>query len=338
MHARKRFLKPLAWLSALFASLAAFAQQAPLKDSTFDELLQKDKIAEVERLSHARLTTNPRDETAYRYIAITAFLRNDSVARSKAFEAMERCIAALPSSSMCHLMAGRLLGTNAAELGMLKAMGSLGRIKELLIAAHDLDPKSYDARLYLMQFYLQAPGIMGGSTKKARELADGAKSFNSDDSRLLQARIAAHEKNPEKAEKLLEPLYSSTTPETNDRIAATWVSIGVAYLQEKSIDKAKSVLLRTTNNAPDNAAAHFYLGRTQLEKSAWDAALASLAEAAKHDKTRALATDYYLGLAHHGKGDLSRARNAYQRALAWPKLSDDMRKDVNRRLQEIGTS
>jgi len=34
-----------------------------------------------------------------------------------------------------------------------------------------LDPKNLDARTSLIQYYLQAPGFMGGSVEKAKEVA-----------------------------------------------------------------------------------------------------------------------------------------------------------------------
>ncbi|TAG50331.1 MAG: hypothetical protein EAZ30_01160 [Betaproteobacteria bacterium] len=59
------------------------------------------------------------------------------------------------------------------EAGLVKAMSSVGRIKNYFVRAHELDPKSFEARRDLMQFFLQAPGIGGGSESKARELALG---------------------------------------------------------------------------------------------------------------------------------------------------------------------
>ena len=54
---------------------------------------------------------------------------------------------------------------------MVKMARSVGTVKEALTAAHDIDPTWYPARSALMEFHTMAPGLMGGSSSKAAELA-----------------------------------------------------------------------------------------------------------------------------------------------------------------------
>ncbi len=327
-------LRPFA-LVIFFCCIATLVcAESTRKDSALDELLKSNKLADVERITSERVAANPRDETAYAYLAISALNKNESAARTKAYESMERCISTIPSSSICHLMAARLLGVNAMEAGILKAMGSVGRIRELFTKALELDPKSFEARRDLIQFYLQAPAVAGGSTSRARELAQAGQSISPEYSALLNANIALYEKNPDLAEKLISPIKAASG-EAGDRLTSAWLAVGLGHLQAKSIEKAKSIFQRVASGAPDAIAAHFFLGRAQLEAKEWDAALASFATTAKLDKAGSFATEYRSGLAYQGKGDKAQAKIAFQRALAWPRLNENTRKEINQRLREL---
>jgi hypothetical protein len=54
---------------------------------------------------------------------------------------------------------------------LLKKASATNCIKKKFEQAVELNPENFDARMGLLQFYLMAPGIMGGSKDKAREQA-----------------------------------------------------------------------------------------------------------------------------------------------------------------------
>jgi tetratricopeptide (TPR) repeat protein len=338
ISARCRFAIAGLFVIAMSVSAAMFSHGAfaAVTESALEALIETNQGDQVERITRERIAKNPKDEMAYRYLALSALVQNDSKKRSAALDAMDACIALLPQSSQCHLQAGRLLGINAMEAGMLSAMGSVGRIKDYFLKALEYDPKSFEARRDLMQFYLQAPGIAGGSVAKAREIAQAAAAYNIEHSKLLRASVAMYEKKRDEAEQLLQSVAIGSDESLVEHLENGWISLGFSHISAKAAAKAKSIFERMVKDNPKRANAYFYLGRAQLEMSDWDAAIGSFKTAAQLDKSATYATDYRLGIAYQGKGDKAQARAAYERALKWPRINDSARSDVQKRIDELG--
>jgi hypothetical protein len=73
----------------------------------------------------------------------------------------EKCVAAHPRSAACHVGLGETLGIKAIRKGILSSLGSAGTIRESFKTAVELDPQNMAARFDLLQYYMQAPGIVG---------------------------------------------------------------------------------------------------------------------------------------------------------------------------------
>ncbi len=72
-----------------------------------------------------------------------------------------------PDNADVHYWLGGAFGLRAANGPLLKKGSSAKKCKRHLERAIELDPDHLDARKTLMEYYLQAPGIMGGSKEKA---------------------------------------------------------------------------------------------------------------------------------------------------------------------------
>lgn len=91
---------------------------------------------------------------------------NKADAAEKQFE---RAVAADPKNGTYHLWLGNAVGQQAGSASTIRQPFMARRIKAEFERAVALDPELLDARDGLIQFYLMAPGIMGGSEAKARE-------------------------------------------------------------------------------------------------------------------------------------------------------------------------
>src|SRR5258708_15203906 len=69
-------------------------------------------------------------------------------------------------------MVGEIAGAVAEKASVFKQMSMAGKLKSSFDGALALDPKNYENVLNKVQFYTEAPGIMGGDKKKAAELAN----------------------------------------------------------------------------------------------------------------------------------------------------------------------
>ena len=91
---------------------------------------------------------------------------NKADAAEKQFE---RAIAADPKNGTYHLWLGNAVGQQTTTASTVRQPFMARRVKAEFERALALDPELIDARDGLIQFYLRAPGFMGGSEAKARE-------------------------------------------------------------------------------------------------------------------------------------------------------------------------
>ena len=99
-----------------------------------------------------------------------------------------------------HFKAGGALGMKALEISRIRALGYIGDIKKHFERAAELDPKHIETRWALVEFYIQLPGIIGGSEKKAINYANQLGKLSPVDGHLANGYIAEYSDRPKDAE------------------------------------------------------------------------------------------------------------------------------------------
>jgi Flp pilus assembly protein TadD len=89
----------------------------------------------------------------------------------KAVEFFEKAVAASPSNSENELWLGRAWGRRAETGGWLTAASHASKARQCLEKAIALDPGNREAKNDLFEFYLNAPGFLGGGIDKAEAAA-----------------------------------------------------------------------------------------------------------------------------------------------------------------------
>ena len=112
-----------------------------------------------------------------------------------AVKSFERAIHIDDKTSDYHLWLARAIGTEAVGAGIFHQPGMARRAKSEFERALQLNPKNISARDGLLQFYLRAPGLIGGSVAKAREQADVIARANPLRGHLARAALAAFAKD-----------------------------------------------------------------------------------------------------------------------------------------------
>ena len=112
-----------------------------------------------------------------------------------AVKSFERAIQFDDKTSDYHLWLARAIGTEAIGAGIFHQPGMARRAKSEFERALQLNPKNISARDGLLQFYLRAPGLIGGSVAKAREQADAIARANPLRGHLARAALAAFAKD-----------------------------------------------------------------------------------------------------------------------------------------------
>lgn len=89
-----------------------------------------------------------------------------------AIRACQQAIQLDPQNSDNHLWLGRALGEKADKASFVTAFSLGKRVLAEFHRATDLDPRNGEALSDLGEFYLEAPGLVGGGLEKAESVAD----------------------------------------------------------------------------------------------------------------------------------------------------------------------
>jgi tetratricopeptide (TPR) repeat protein len=90
----------------------------------------------------------------------------------KASEAFEKAAALDPNNAKLIHWLGRAYGRRAETANPFAAIGLAAKTRQSFEKAVELDPTDKDAQGDLLDFYLDAPGFLGGGMQKAEMLAD----------------------------------------------------------------------------------------------------------------------------------------------------------------------
>ncbi|WP_396603113.1 hypothetical protein [Algibacter sp. R77976] len=112
----------------------------------------------------------------------------------------KKLVDAKPNTANYHYKYGGVLGMKALE-NKLKAIGLIGDIKSSFIKAAELDKNHIDARWALVEFYIQLPGIFGGSRSKSLKYAQELENLSKVDGYLAKGYVNEYDNEPELAEK-----------------------------------------------------------------------------------------------------------------------------------------
>jgi Flp pilus assembly protein TadD len=89
----------------------------------------------------------------------------------QAGDAFEKAIALAPRNSELHRLLGSVYGRRAETGSMLTAPGNAKKARQYFEQAVELDPNNREAAANLFEYYLEAPGFLGGGLDKAENLA-----------------------------------------------------------------------------------------------------------------------------------------------------------------------
>lgn len=119
-----------------------------------------------------------------------------------ASEHLEKAVAAGPTSQRT-LWLGRAYGRRAETSNMLTAPRYASRAREAFEKAVELDPRNIEAVNDLFEYYLEAPGILGGGYDKAARLASRISEIDPVEGHYARAKLAEKRKEYGRAEEQL---------------------------------------------------------------------------------------------------------------------------------------
>ena len=112
----------------------------------------------------------------------------------KATEALEHATVLARSNSRVYLWLGRAYGRRAETSSMITAPGFANRARQNFEKAAQLNPLNLDAQTDLFEYYLEAPGFLGGGADKASATAAQIALISPAEGHWAEAKLAEKRK------------------------------------------------------------------------------------------------------------------------------------------------
>ncbi len=292
--------------------LAGSAKAAESRSDEGARLFAARKFEQARLSLEGAVRDDPTDALAASYLG-RVYLAQGSP--DLAVEWMEKSTALEPSSAEYHLWLGRAYGYQAIRASVLKQPALAKRVRKEFEKASGLDPDNLEARFGLIEFYLQAPGILGGSEKKAREQAQEVRKRDALQGHRAFGRISEHGKEFDQALREYERA-GAEFPEKAE--PAYWT--GALYARRKDYAKAFEVYEKLLEKNPSEMAACYQIGRVaalsgqRLERGA-ECLRSYLQREPGPDEPSLASAHYRLGLLYEKIGNRDLARREYSAAL-----------------------
>ncbi len=182
-----------------------------------------------------------------------------------------------------HLWLGRAYGLDARESSIISQAFLAPKIKTQFLLAVQYDTTNIEARIALAQYYLQAPGIMGGDVDKAFEQGKIILKDDEANGRLILANVFSKKELPDSAEnqfRLLLDKYGN-----DKKYAGIYNSYGYMLLNRKKYDEAIEAFKKQVEFLPDKANSYDSLGDGYRKAGKLELALEQYKKAVQIDPT-----------------------------------------------------
>lgn len=131
-------------------------------------LFEQQRWAEAQQFFSGLLSRRPADARVHFYLGQIAFSQQDYATAVARFET---AVGLQQHNATFHLWLGRAYGRQAQHAFVWQQFWLAGKVRRQFETAVTLDPESVVARWDLMEYYLKAPGFLGGSREKAKRQA-----------------------------------------------------------------------------------------------------------------------------------------------------------------------
>ncbi len=312
------------WLSHLALVLAVSWPCLAEADAPQD-LLAAGRVDQAIQALQVRIHTSPTAES-YNLLCRAYFSLDNWDA---GISACERAVSLDPNNGLYHLWLGRIYGEKADRVSFFSAAGMAKKVRTEFEKAVELNPTSAEARTDLAEFYLEAPGIVGGGKDKARAQAESIAPLNPEMAHWVIGRIAEKNKDNAKAEREYRAAIEATQGG-----ARAWLNLALFYrhlgrlddmqqalrsmesqpLRPEAFLDGASVLTRTNRDLPlaERLLRKYLASSSPVEQAPVFKAHALLGEVLEKQGNRQAAAEEYraaLALAH----DFGRARDGLKR-------------------------
>jgi tetratricopeptide (TPR) repeat protein len=307
-------------IAALMLPVLAAASDSP------SALLAAGRVDDAISTLSVKLDSAPNDAASYNLLCRAYF----AVANwDRAIAACQKAVSLQPNSSEYHLWLGRTYGEKADASSFFTAAGLAKRVRNEFERAVQLDPNNVPARVDLAEFYLEAPGIVGGGQDKARVQADAVARLNPERAHWIQGRLAEKNKDTASAEREYRAAIAASHGGGN-----AWLNLASFYRKSGRLEEMHDALKKAAAAPPDQPEVLVDAASTLLRANR-DLPFATqlvrrYLSATTVEQAPPFKAHYLLGTILEKQGDREGAAKEYQIALAMAKDFGRAREALNR--------
>lgn len=163
-----------------------------------EKYFNAEQFSKAKPLFQSYLKTHPNDLRTKEYLGDIAGYAKDW---DTAISYYEELVTEVPNNANYHFKTGGAMGMKALEISRIRALSYVGDIRKHFETAARLDPNHIETRWALVEFYIQLPGIIGGSERKAIKYANELLKISPVDGYLANGYIAEYSDRPADAER-----------------------------------------------------------------------------------------------------------------------------------------
>jgi tetratricopeptide (TPR) repeat protein len=276
------------------------------------QLMDEGWLDDAEALLNEYIARSPDDPDLYYQLATLYLWRDDAQSANggapweylnKIEDYAEKAIDLNPNDARYYVIYGHAVGLKAMRGGKVKMFSRARAAKSRYETASEMDPSNIEAKTSLIEYLMQAPGVVGGDKDEARRLAAVVAELDSAAGFRAWKSIYLHEKDYDALEAAIRAVIQSRPEEKSgyeefarlcrrredfdcaieytEKILALepgvvepYWHLSRIYVSRGSLDTAERELLTAVELKPDEAHVYRWLGDFCRKQERWDDAIA----------------------------------------------------------------
>jgi tetratricopeptide (TPR) repeat protein len=311
MRGQTKTLMTKSILTVIILLFLAFGMRTAAAEPA-DQLLAAGRIDDAIRVLQTSISSSPNGASSYNLLCRAFFTMGNW---DQAIAACEKGVSLDPQNSLYHLSLGRAYGEKAEHTNFMSAIGFARKLRNEFETAVRLDPGNVAARTDLAEFYLEAPGFLGGGTDKAVAQSQQLMPLDPVKGHWVLGRIAEKRKDSVTAESEYRKAIQA-----GDGRGDAWLNLALFYRHNGRFDAMEEALdhIRSTDPGHPNAmmeAAQLLIRTGRNTPAAIDLLQRYLASSTV-EEAPAFQAHYLLGTLLEKRGDRQAAAREYQTSLS----------------------
>jgi tetratricopeptide (TPR) repeat protein len=313
------------WVRVLVVGLFLLSFSVAATADAPQQLLAAGRVDQAVQTLERQIQASPTAQ-AYNLLCRAQFELDDWDA---GIPACEKAVSLAPDNGLYHLWLGRIYGEKADHTNFVKAASLAKKVRVEFERAVQFAPNSWEARTDLAEFYLEAPGIVGGGEDKARDQANLLLPLNPCMAHWVRARIAQKNKDSASAEQEYRAAIDAS-----EGGARAWLNLAGFYRRANRFDEMERAL-RTMETRPLDHPAALMDGANMLYRCGRSDAMAirfvrHYLAAGTVEEWPAFKAHNLLGELLEKQGDLQSAAAEYRTSLSMARTFASAQKGLDR--------